>query len=327
MSTSKGDQSSVVLKTALRSRDQVVRFNAGLDLVKLGDLDGVPALIEGLGHQSQALRNFHAGNALISLGHKAVPALSAALGSGNILVRTAAANILHQIDGTLADELLPVALAALEVDDLEAKADAYALLGRIGEKASTATPKLTAVLQIPTKLTDPHAWERDPRVGVVGLLAQIGSPLDETISALMEALGSGADSLRWSAAQALGTMGPKARPSASALSRVALNEDEVETVRVEAAYSLVKVGDDAIDLAPALRDLLSSSSWWVRAFAARIFGEPTLRPRGDSDGRAVWSPGVLSLALPALANALADSDFIPRTTRCWRSSGDMSFSA
>ena len=308
------DQSPNVLRKALRSDDQAVRLNAGLDLVKQGHLDGVPAVIEGLGHYSGALRNFHAGNALISIGDKAVPALSSALGSDNVRILTAAANILHQIDGTRADELLPIALRNLDTDDWEATSDAYALLGRIGERASPAVPRLVAALREDAELSDPQAWGSDPRVRTAGLLARIANPLDQTLSALTEALNSDADSVRWGAVQALGSMGSKAKPAASALSQVALDEVEIETVRVEAAYSLAKVGDDVSDLAPTLTAQLKSNDSWVRAFAARIFGEPALRPRQDSDEQAAWSPPVLAVALPALASALGDTDFNVRRT-------------
>ena len=62
------DRNSTQLRAALLADDWDVRFNAGLDLVKLGQTDGIPALIEGLGHQSRAVRNFHAGKALIQFG-------------------------------------------------------------------------------------------------------------------------------------------------------------------------------------------------------------------------------------------------------------------
>ena len=157
MGTNKSDQNLGAIRRALRSDDQAVRFNAGLDLAKLGDLDGLPAVIEGLGHYSGVLRNFHAGKALIGLGEGAVPALSTALDSDNVRIRTAAANILHQIDGTRADELLSIALGTLDTDDWEATTDAYALLGRMGDKASASVPRLTATLQEHVELTDPQA--------------------------------------------------------------------------------------------------------------------------------------------------------------------------
>ena len=54
------DRNSTQLRAALLADDWDVRFNAGLDLVKLGQTDGIPALIEGLGHQSRAVRNVKA---------------------------------------------------------------------------------------------------------------------------------------------------------------------------------------------------------------------------------------------------------------------------
>ena len=73
MCTSEEDRNLTKLRAALLADDWAVRFNAGLDLVKLGHVDGIPAvlgLIEGLGHQSRAVRNFHAGKALIQFGRQ-----------------------------------------------------------------------------------------------------------------------------------------------------------------------------------------------------------------------------------------------------------------
>ena len=293
---------------ALMADDWAVRFNAGLDLVKLGHVHGVPALIEALEHPSQAVRNFHAGAALIGLGDKATPALVSALNATSVRVRAAAANTLHQIDGGRVDELLTVALDALDSDDPEAHSDAYALLGRMGEEAYGATSKLAVALRTPVELKDPQAWESDPRHRTTGTLARISNPLDQTISALVESLGSVDVSLRWSSVQALGMMAAKARPAANVLNNMAQNEFEDESVRVEAIYSLVKVGDET-DIALALPGLLESPVFKVRTFAARIIGERAPRSRTDSNQVVEWSPPFLVEVLPLLVDAARDSDF------------------
>ena len=242
------------------------------------------------------------------MGDQAIPALAAELESTNIRVRAAAANILQQIDGAGADEFLSVAIDVLDSDDSEAKSDAYALLGRIGEGTCRVVPRLTATLRKPVELHDPQAWEEDQRHPMTVVLAGISKPIDQTTAALVESLGSADDSLRWSSVQALGQMRAKARPAFKDLRTVAQNELEDETVRIEAAYAIAKVGDD-IDVAPALTVLLKSHSWWVRAFAARVIGEPALRDRGDSNGTVEWSPQFLKVALPPLTEAVADQDF------------------
>ena len=255
----KEEQDSTKLRSDLLADDWSVRFNAGLDLVKQGYVDGVPALIEGLEHDSPAVRNFHAGKALIDFGDKAIPALSSALGSSNIPVRAAAANTLQQIDRARADALLSVALEVLDSDDLEAKYDAYALLGRMGEEAYRAVPRLTDALRASVELHDPEAWESDPRHQITGVLAKISKPLDQTTSALVESLDSAHNSLRWSSVKALGMMAAKPRSVLRVLCDVAQNELDDETIRVEAAYAIAKVGDEA-DVAPALTALLESNS-------------------------------------------------------------------
>ena len=102
------------LKANLHSDDLSVRFNAGLDLVKLGKVDGIPVLIEAFEHESAVMRLFHAGRTLIELGEPAVPALNNALLSDNIQVRVAAAYTLYQIDNDRLDELLPIVMTVLE---------------------------------------------------------------------------------------------------------------------------------------------------------------------------------------------------------------------
>ena len=304
----KEEQDSTKLRSDLLADDWSVRFNAGLDLVKQGYVDGVPALIEGLEHDSPAVRNFHAGKALIDFGDKAIPALSSALGSSNIRVRAAAANTLQQIDRARADALLSVALEVLDSDDLEAKSDAYALLGRMGEEAYRAVPRLTDALRAAVELHDPEAWESDPRHQITGVLARISKPLDQTTSALVESLDSAHNSLRWSSVKALGMMAAKPRSVLRVLCDVAQNELDDETIRVEAAYAIAKVGDEA-DVAPALTALLESNSWWMRAFAARVIGEPGLRSRRDSNEVVEWSPQFLAKVLPPLKDAVSDPDF------------------
>ena len=66
------------LQAALQDEDQAVRYNAGLDLVKQGHLEGIPPLIEAFRHESWVVRHFYAGQILVDLGPSALPALTAA---------------------------------------------------------------------------------------------------------------------------------------------------------------------------------------------------------------------------------------------------------
>jgi HEAT repeat protein len=61
----------VTLRQSLQSDDHAIRFNAGLDLVKLGDVAGVPALIEAFAHESAVVRLFQAAKAQIQFGEPA----------------------------------------------------------------------------------------------------------------------------------------------------------------------------------------------------------------------------------------------------------------
>ena len=131
----------------------------------------------------------------------------------------------------------------------------------MGEEAYRAVPRLTDALRASVELHDSEAWESDPRHQITGVLARISKPLDQTTSALVESLDSAHNSLRWSSVKALGMMAAKPRSVLRVLCDVAQNELDDETIRVEAAYAIAKVGDEA-DVAPALTALLESNNWW-----------------------------------------------------------------
>jgi len=105
------------LQAALHSPDTAIRFNAGLDLVKLGDTAGIPALIEAFAHESSSVRLFYASKALVQLGKPAVPALEVALQSDNFQIRIDAACTLYQIEPDRFNTLLPFLNDALQAAD------------------------------------------------------------------------------------------------------------------------------------------------------------------------------------------------------------------
>src|SRR3954451_7745352 len=215
-----------MLRQALASDDQSVRFNAGLDLVKLGDAAGVPALVEAFAHESGVVRLFHAGRTLAAFGSAAVPALEAALTSANPQVRVDAAYTLVTIDPGRAAALVPIAVDVLNGDDPEAIGDALQFLGQAGTAAQEAVPALIGVLQAPYMLADPDAWVADPRGDIAAPLAEIGEPASTIAGALIAALNLPDPSVRWAAARALGELGTAAKPALPTLT--ALVRDEAE---------------------------------------------------------------------------------------------------
>ena len=261
------------IHTALTSSDPAVRFNAGLDLVKQGDPAGIPAVIEGFEHESPSVRLFHAGKALANLGAPAIPALETALTNDNPQVRMAAAHTLYQIDNRRLDQLLPLAITALQGDNQHAVVDTLDFLGEIGDAAQAAVPALLVALQTPLPAGNIQHWFDDRRVLMAALLAKIREPVNDIVPALIQSLQAETPELRWGAACALGEIGVAASAAIPALAAIIGDENEVELVRVEAAYALAVMGDPTGETLPVLADACQSTEWWVRAFAVRILGE------------------------------------------------------
>ncbi|MCE7987979.1 MAG: HEAT repeat domain-containing protein [Caldilinea sp. CFX5] len=308
---------------ALASDDPAVRFNAGLDLVKQGDAAGIPAVIEGFAHDSPSVRLFHAGKALAKLGAPAIPALEMALTADNPQVRMAAAHTLYQIDPSRLDQLLPLAIAAIQGDQEQAATDALDFLGEIGDAAQAAVPALLAALSMPVQRENEQHWFGDRRVLMTALLAKIREPMNEIVPALINTLQAKTPELRWGAACALGEIGVAAKAAVPALSALIRNENEVELVRVEAAYALAVMGEPVTETLPVLVDATQSADWWLRAFAVRILGEmgapaglyQPIQAFGWLDRLFMAVRNVARLpdparqAVPLLSQALGDPDF------------------
>lgn len=271
------------LKEALDNADPAVRFNAALDLVKQGNVTGIPTLIEAFTHESGSVRLFHASKALVQLGQPAVPALTAALQSDHPQVRIDAACTLYQIASTQFNRLLPLLTEALQSADPKVMSDALHFLSVVHEQErKAAVPALLQALQSTTPAADSEGWVTDVRTSVAILLAQSGAPVELIVPALVAALRDKLAAVRWGAACALAELGPAAQAAVPTLAQVIGDEAEAEAVRVEAAYALAVIGDPRHDTLPVLLNATQSDDWWVRAFAARLLGElaatPVARP-------------------------------------------------
>lgn len=82
---------------ALRHEDESLRFNAALDLAKIGKAEAIPVLIEALGHKNRPVRFRWAATALEKLGEQVVPTLVKALDSEG-RGRASAAYVLYRLD-------------------------------------------------------------------------------------------------------------------------------------------------------------------------------------------------------------------------------------
>jgi HEAT repeat protein len=319
------------LQHALQHEDPVIRFNAGLDLVKAGDVAGVRALIEGFAHESASVRLFHASRALVKLGVAAIPDLESALQSANPQVRVAAAYTLYQIEPLRAHELVPVAISALDEANSHAQSDAFDFLGDAGVAAQAAVPRLIEILRKPALMKGSSSWFDDTSVLVAGLLAKIAEPINEIVPALIEALSTDAAEVRWAAACALGEIGAAAQAALPHLRQIASNESELEVARVEALYALAVMGNAERETVPTLLLASQSADWWVRAFVARILGQMGAPPAPPYEikefnwlsrlfmavrnVRRVADPA--QAVVPTLTTLLADPDYNVRRNAVW----------
>ena len=325
-------QRIAALKQSLKDADQSVRFVAALELAKLGDMDSIPALIEGFQADGFITRLFQAGQALTTLGQAAVPALAKALTADQETVRVAAAYTLWKIDPACAQDLLPTALEALhnwnpdlniENQVCTALIDAAIFLGDMGSAARAAMPILAEMLRTSVYREEPLAWHEDMRVLLALLITQIADPPEQAVAALREALQAEDESLRWGAARALGELGQVASEAIPALTALLTNEQEFETIRVEAAYSLAVMGDPLHETLPALTQAFESKDWWIRAYMIRILGEMGAPVENKTDREAgFWLDLIFNAErtvrriaqpdtyiVPILKQALLDSDY------------------
>lgn len=274
-------------------------------LVAIG-APAVPALLGVLQEKDVVVRR-SAADVLGEIGapaHAAVPALAAAITSGNDSMGWVAGASVRAL-GKIGPSAAPALIAALKNARGELRKDIVWAIGTIGPAAHEAIPALVALLgeqddsyagQVLVKL-GPEALQptigalRDgkttqQKAGAIAALSRFGPAAAEAVPLLIAALGDGASEVRWHAAQTLSKIGPAARESLGAL-RTA-QQDTDERVRIEATNALLKIGVSGKEAVPLLIEQLQNDRW-ERAHAAKALGE-----LGADAGAAV----------PALAAAL-----------------------
>ncbi|NEU72665.1 PBS lyase [Hassallia byssoidea VB512170] len=201
--------------------------------------------------------------ALQKLGSKAVPDLVKALQNKNPKVRSSAADALGKI-GEKAASATPALAEALKNDnEAYVRSSAAQALGRIGKEAASATPALAEALKNDNDYV---------RSSVAYALESIGKEAASATPALAEALKNDNDYVRKSAAQALGKIGEKAASATPALAE-ALKKDKEAEVRKSAADALGKIGEKAASATPALTEALKNDKQaGVRSSAASALG-------------------------------------------------------
>lgn len=231
-----------------RARDAVPRLTDALDNAAaaeaLADMGpearaAVPALIAALKHREKAVRD-SARHALGRIGPPAVPALIDALKSpsegAGVLAAEALAAVLPR-----PKEAVPALRDALQRD--RSHASVYArTLGEIGPPARAAIKELDGLLS-----------DAAARVEAAVALVRIDpEQTDRPVSVLVEEVKAADEKRARTAIDALGRLGPAARPAVSTLAARLKDRELAETVLA----ALRAIGPEARDAVPALLSLL-----------------------------------------------------------------------
>ena len=188
---------------------------------------------------------------------------------------------------------------AIRSDVVKTRVAAVQVLGTIGRDAKVAVPDLAEAAR-----RDP---DRDVRMYAAASLGEIGSDAGEAVEPLIEVVRHEPDLnvLIPVAIEALGRIGPAARPAIPVLASIAKNPQH--PARVWAALALWRIGsegrEDASVVVPTLiNQLATDPSPRSRAYAAQVLGE--------------MAP-IAGAAAPALRSATEDPDAqrLPRGQR------------
>jgi HEAT repeat protein len=253
-----GPEDVPALLEGLRSGEARARVEAADDLGLIGPpaKDAVPALRAAL-KDTDGLVRARAAGALARIeqdSQTAVPALLPLLRDPAAATRRTAANVLGEV-GPEAEEAVPALVAALRDEDAGVRWAAAEALGRIGPDAEEAVPALAAALS-------------DPAVHAIAIdaLGGIGSSARAVVPALLKDFDGPDPVLRRLAALALVRIDPSAARVAVPFFIDGLKSLD-ERARWDAVQYLSTIGPPAKDAAPALLDVVRTTSDGVTASA------------------------------------------------------------
>ena len=284
-------------------------FDALVDEGHGGEL--AEALTPRLSHFDPDIGEWFAAH-LIRIGPPAVPALVAALDSGNETVRWRAARTLGRmgphaeqavgaLEKALADRKrhhpLAIVLALWRItrdpskalaeagpalDDPERRGMAAHVARALGPAARPLIPGLVRVA-----LSDDHWSVRSPAIEALG---EIGPGAVEAVPALVTVARGTGSVLRKAAAEALGAIGPPAKDALPALGDAAL--DDWDATGTAAVGAMVRIDPAGRTVVPSLARALSAEEGRVRVAAAAALAD--MAPEA-------------ARAMPQLIEALAES--------------------
>ena len=188
-------------------------------------------------------------------------------------------------DTGLVENDLPVLIAALGDKDEMVRLNAAYSLGTVG---APAVPALIETWREASKDTDSPGSENESFQHATYALSAIGGP---AVPALINALQDKNESIRASAAYALGDIGDSAQEAVPLLTQAL--QDESAWVRRHAAEALGLIGQPAQNTVSALTRLLPDEHYWIRDNAARALAR--LGPAAEA-------------AVPALMDTLNDEN-------------------
>ncbi len=188
-------------------------------------------------------------------------------------------------DTALAGKDLPALIAALGDKDEMVRLNAAYELGTIG---ALAVPALIEIWRGASEDTGSPGSETENFQHATFALSAIGEP---AVPALIEALRSDNESIRASAAYALGDIGSAAQEAVPSLTQAL--QDESAWVKRHAAEALGLIGQPVQNTVPALIALLRDEHYWIRDNAARALAR--LGPAAEA-------------AIPTLTDTLNDEN-------------------
>jgi len=255
----------LMAKLQEENEDWSVRHNVALSLSWIGE-PAVPALLRGLEAKVAWTRAYSA-DALIRIGgeektKQVVPVVGQLLGSPDMNVRAFAAALTGRL-GPLAEPLAGKLAGLLDEKDIHPRMNAIKALVEIGPAAHAALPRVKRALR-----EDSDQWVR---ISAVQVLVAIPGNEDETIRLLINSFADEKERVGGYAVQSIVRLGKASVPQV-----LTALKSENPRVRLRAAETLAFMGNAAGDsstLAASLVAVLGADGeWGVRSMAAAAIG-------------------------------------------------------
>jgi HEAT repeat protein len=272
----------------------------------------VPVLVNGLGDKESDLQT-RAMEKLVSMGSAALPYLIHTLdhSSGEPELRERVAWTLGKMGPAASSAVDSLAKALRDKASSAIRAAAARALGWVGQDARKAVGSLREALE--------EDDDTNVHVAVIETLGKIGTDARIAHDALGDVVDRGCIRERRASAEALGSIGPAAKPEAQRL-RMSLRDSD-RLLRIKAALALWKIEGKAEEPVDVLKQSLCESEA-IRIEAIRDLGDigpdagaavaELSKSLGDSNGDIVLTTAIAlrkvgpkaSEAVPSLTNAL-----------------------